>query len=129
ADAIFIFANGVHPDMRDIVHNHGGKILGANNCVEVLCPESYDRLGKNRTMVIMPGWIRYFSRQMAAAGWDEVDIRQRLGRFDRFLLLDTGVNPLSEEEILEFYDRTQVPVEIREIGLDHFRAKLMEVLQ
>ena len=129
ADAIFIFANGVHPDMRDIVYNYGGKIIGAKNCVEVLCNESYDELGKDRTMVITPGWIRHFSRQMAAAGWDEVDIRQRFGRFNRFLLLDTGVNPLSEEEILEFYDRTQVPVELRQISLDHFRTKLTEVLQ
>jgi hypothetical protein len=30
---------------------------------------------------------------MTAAGWDEVQIRQNFGRFDRFLLLDTGINP------------------------------------
>ena len=128
-DAIFIFANGVHPDMRDIVNSQGGKILGTNNCVEVLCPESYDELGKDRTMVIMPGWIRYFTRQMEAAGWDEVDIRQNFGHYDRFLLMDTGINPLSEEEILEFYDLIQVPIEIQQISLDHFREKLIEVLQ
>ncbi len=129
ADAIFLFANGVHPDMRDIVSSQGGKILGINNSVEVMCPESYDELGKDRTMVVMPGWVRHFSRQMEAAGWDEVDIRQRFGRFNRFLLLDTGVNPLSAEEILEFFDRTQVPVEIKSISLDHFKAKLTDVLQ
>jgi len=129
ADAIFLFANGVHPDMCDIVISHGGKILGAKNCVEVLCSESYGELGKDRTMVIMPGWIRYFSHQMAAAGWDEVDIRQKFGRFNRFLLLDTGINPLSKEEILEFYDLTQVPVEIQQISLDHFLTKLIEVLR
>jgi len=46
-----------------------------------------------------------------------------------FLLIDTGINSLSEEEILAFYDLTQVPVEIQQIDLDHFRAKVIEVLR
>ena len=66
---------------------------------------------------------------MAAAGWDEVDVRQNFGRYDRFLLMETGVNPLSEDEKLAFYDLTQVPIEIRPISLDHFRAKLIEMLR
>jgi hypothetical protein len=32
------------------------------------------------------------------------------------------------EEILEFDDLTQVPIEIQPIDLDHFRAKLIESL-
>jgi hypothetical protein len=115
--------------MCHIINSHGGKILGAKNCVEALCKESMNDLTKNRTMVITPGWVRFFPNMMATAGWDEVDIRQNFGVYDRFLLMDTGINPLSEEEILEFYDRTQVPVEIQQIDLEHFRAKLMEVLR
>ena len=88
-----------------------------------------DALQQNRTMVITPGWIRFFPNLMAEAGWDEVDVRQNFGRYDRFLLMDTGINPLSEEEILAFYDLTQVPIEIQQISLDHFRAKLIEVLR
>lgn len=126
-NARVLFGNGCHPDMCQIINNHSGKILGAKNCLEAFCDESIDELEQNRTMIITPGWVRFFPNMMAA-GWDEVDIRQNFGRYDRFLLMDTGINPLSEEEILEFYDLTQVPVEIQQIGLDHFRAKLSEVL-
>lgn len=129
ADARFLFGSGCHPDMCHITNSHGGKILGAKNCIEALCQESYNELGQDRTMVITPGWVRFFPDMMAAAGWDEVDIRQNFGRYDRFLLMDTGIKPLSEEEIPEFYDLTQVPVEIQQISLDHFRAKLIEVLR
>ena len=129
ADARFLFGNGCHPDMCHIINSHCGKILGTKNCVEAFCHESDDELEQNRTMVITPGWIRFFPSMMAAAGWDEVDIRQNFGLYDRFLLMDTGINPLSEEEILEFYDLTQVPVEIQQISLDHFRAKLIELLR
>lgn len=128
-DARVIFGNGCHLDMCHIVNSHCGKILEAKNCVEAFCHESIDALQQNRTMVITPGWIRFFPNLMAEAGWDEVDVRQNFGRYDRFLLMDTGINPLSEEEILAFYDLTQVPIEIQQISLDHFRAKLIEVLR
>ncbi len=128
-DARVLFGNGCHPDICQIINNHCGKIIGAKNCLEAFCDKSIDALEQNRTMVITPGWVRFFPNMMAAAGWDEVDIRQNFGRYDRFLLMDTDINPLSEEEILDFYDLTQVPVEIQQIGLDHFRAKLSEVLR
>lgn len=129
ADARFLFGNGCHPDMCHIIKSHDGKILGAKNCVHAFCGENLDELEKNRTVVITPGWIRFFPNLMAAAGWDEVDVRQNWGHYDRILLMDTGINPLSEEEILEFYDLTQVPIEIQQISLVHFREKVIEVLR
>ena len=129
ADARVLFGNGCHPDICKITNETGGKILGAKNCVEAFCHENIDELEQNRTMVITPGWIRFFPNLMAALGWDEVDVRQNFGRYDRFLLLETGINPLSEEEMLEFYDLTQVPIDIQQISLDPFRAKVLEVLR
>ena len=128
ADARVLFGHGCHPDMCQIVDHIGGKILGAKNCVHAFCGDRLDELEQNRTMVMTPGWIRFFPSLMAAAGWDEVDVRQNLGRYDRILVMDPGINPLSEEEILEFYDLTQVPIEIQPIDLDHFRVKLIESL-
>jgi len=128
ADARVLFGHGCHPDMCHIIKNQGGKILEAKNCIEAFCHENIEQLEQNRTMVITPGWIRFFPSIMKGAGWDEVDVRQNFGRYDRFLLLETGVNPISEEEILEFYDLTQVPIEIQQISLDHFKAELLKVL-
>ncbi len=124
-----LFGNGCHPDMCHIVNNQGGKILAAKNCVQAFCHENIEELEQNRTMVITPGWIRYFPNLVAALGWDEVDVRQNFGRYDRIVLLDTGINPLSEEEILGFYDLTQVPIEVQQISLNYFRAKLLELLE
>jgi hypothetical protein len=44
------------------------------------------------------------------------------------LSMDTGINPLSEEEILEFFDPIQVPIEIQPIRLDYFRSNRIELL-
>lgn len=129
ADPRFLFGNACHPDMCHIINNHDGNILGAKNCIEAFCHENIAELEKNRTIVITPGWVRFFPKIMAMAGWDEVDVRQNWGHYDRILLMDTGINPLSEEEILAFYDLTQVPIEIQPISLDPFRKKLAEVLR
>ena len=81
-----LFGNGCHPDMCHVINNYGGKIIGAKNCVEAYCNESIDESEQNRTMLITPGWIRFSPNMMTAAGWDEVDIRQNFGRYDRFFV-------------------------------------------
>ncbi len=52
----------------------------------------------------------------------------RYGRYNRILVLDPGINPLSDEEILEFFDLTQVPAEIEPLELDHFQRLLTEMI-
>lgn len=129
AQVKFLYGRGCHPDICPIADKHGGKILTAQNCVEAFCPKETDDAEQGRTMVITPGWIRASANMMAEAGYDEVDIRQNFGFYDRFVLKDTGVNPLTEEEILEFYDLIQVPIEIEQISLDYFRDQLSELLE
>ena len=127
-DTGVLFGKGCHPDVCHMINSQGGTILGVRNCLEAFCHEDIDELQQNRTMVVTPGWVRFFSSMMASAGWDEVDIRQNFGHYDRILLMDTGINPVSDEEILEFFDLIQVPIETQQINLDHFQAKLNEVL-
>jgi len=129
ADTRVFLGNGCHPDMCSMVDENGGKVLGSKNCIHAFCGEKLKELEQGRTTVITPGWIRYFSDMMEAAGWDEVDIRQNLGRYDRILLMDTGVNPVSDEDLLEYFEKTQIPVEVEQVNLDHFREKVIELLR
>jgi len=52
---------------------------------------------------------------------NSVDARQNFGIYDRVIILDTGLLPLDEEKVLEFYDYVQVPVEIMPVELDNFK--------
>ncbi len=47
---------------------------------------------------------------------------------NRILVLEPGINPLRDEEILEFFDLTQVPIEIEPLELDHFKSLLTEMI-
>jgi hypothetical protein len=128
ADIRIFFGSGCHPEIQRLARRFGATIAPVKNCIQAFCGEQTKELETNRTMIMTPGWIRAWPSIMDAQGWDEVDARINMGIYDRILLLDAGINPLSDEEILEFFDLVQVPVDIQPLDLDCFRRTLREVL-
>jgi hypothetical protein len=120
---------GCHPDMLKLAQEHGAGISPVKNCIEAFLGPEYQEREKDGTMIMTPGWIRAWPGIMAALGWDAVDVRINLGRYNRILLLEPGINPLTDEEILAFFDLTQVPIELELLELQHFRRVLAELLQ
>ena len=51
-----------------------------------------------------------------------------LGRYARILVIDPGLNSLSDEEVLDFFDLVQVPVEIVPLDLGLFRDTVASLL-
>ncbi|HUT43743.1 MAG TPA: DUF1638 domain-containing protein [Desulfobacterales bacterium] len=128
-DICFLFGNGCHPDIWEITESCGAQLPSVKNCIQaIIGPEKTKQLEANRTMVITPGWITAWPGIMAEFGWDEVDVRINLGRYDRILLLDPGIVPINDEEILAFYDLVQVPVEIEQVDLTYFRHLIEQIL-
>ena len=113
----FLFGNGCHPDICKVVTDCGAQIPAVNNCIQaIIGPEETKKLEADRTMVVTPAWISAWPDIMDGLGWDAVDVRINLGRYDRILLLDSGVVPITDEDILAFYDLVQVPIEIEPIS-------------
>jgi hypothetical protein len=119
---------GCHPDMMRLARAHGAKISPVKNCLEAFVGPKLGELEKNGTMIMTPGWIRAWPGIMAALGWDAVDVRMNLGRYNRILLLEPGINPLTDEEILDFFDLTQISIDIEVLELQHFRDTLAALL-
>ncbi len=117
----FLFGNGCHPDMCTIAQHHGVELPTEKNCIHAfLGSKQAMGLEQNRTMIITPGWLDAWQGIVQGLGWDEVDVRINMGRYDRILLLDPGVAPVDDMALIEFYDQIQVPIEIMEISLDYF---------
>lgn len=129
ADIRLLFGSGCHPEIYRIAQQFGAALPPVKNCIEAFCGEKTKELEANRSMIMTPGWIRAWPSIMNAMGWNEVDVRINLGRYDRILLLDSGINPLTDDEILTFFDLTQVPIEIEPLWLDHFKCILDELLR
>ncbi|HID02160.1 MAG TPA: DUF1638 domain-containing protein, partial [Desulfobacterales bacterium] len=117
-------------DITEIVQECGGKIPQTRNCIDMLVgTELADKLQKNRTSLMTPGWIKMINQSIQDGNWSVTDARLSLGWYNKILILDTGVEPLSDEQIMEFYDLTQVEIEILPVELEHFKSLLQDLLQ
>ncbi len=126
----FLFGNGCHPDIDKVAQDCGSCIPPVNNCIQaIIGPQRTKALEADRSMVITPGWITAWPDIMKGLGWDEVDVRINLGRYDRIVLIDAGMVAVSDEAILTFYDLVQVPVEIEPADLSYFRNLVEQILE
>ncbi len=127
-DIRILFGTGCHPEIHSLAFRYGAKTAGVKNCVEALCGDRQPGLEADRTMIMTPGWIRAWPQIMEAQGWDEFDVRMNMGRYDRILLLDAGINPLRDGELMEFFDLVQVPIEVESLDLGHFSEILIKAV-
>ncbi|MDR3555784.1 MAG: DUF1638 domain-containing protein [Syntrophobacteraceae bacterium] len=128
-DIRVLLGTGCHPDLCSLTDSYGARLLPAKNCIEAFCGKLSKELEANRTMIMTPGWIRAWPGIMKEMGWNEIDVRINLGRYDKILLLEPGIDPLTEDEILCFFDLVQVPLDIQPLDLSHFKEILNEVLR
>jgi len=106
-------------------------VASTNNCLEAFIGDNKLKdFDNNHTMVMTPSWVRVWPEAMKKfLGWSEVDFRINLGRYERILVLDARLAPLSDQEILEFFDLVQVPVEVEPLNLDHFHDIVIKLLE
>lgn len=123
-----IFGTGCHPEMEDVVARNGCRCIQSRNCIEMLLGDKMAEMDKEaRTFYLTPGWLANW-RQIFVEGlkWDKVDARQNFGFYERIVLLDTGLAPIEDEKILEFFDFAEVPIDIVAIDTDNL-CKLLTV--
>lgn len=126
---VVLFGGKCLPEIDALLKRYGAVRLSSGNCIEAFVGREKQALEKDHTMIMTPGWVRAWPEIMRALGWEEADVRISLGRYDRILLLEPGIRPLQDEEILSFFDLVQVPVEIEPLDLDPFRVSLHHLLE
>ncbi len=124
-----LFGKGCHPQIDLIRKEYHAEMPWVKNCIEAFLGKKLTEAEKNSTMIMTPGWVRTWPDIMKALGWDEVDVRINLGRYHRILIMDSGIDPLTDEEILCFFDLVQVPIEIEHLDLCNFRVVVTELIK
>jgi hypothetical protein len=126
---ILLYGSMCHTEWKRICAASGAK-SGAiypkpANCVEMLLsPEKKKEIdAAGNAYYLTTGGLKLWKEiYRQSHGWDDVDARQNFGFFEKIVVLDTGVFEISEEELFEFFEYTQVPVEVLKISLDHFKS-------
>ena len=128
-DVRILFGQGCHPEIDSLARKCGGGPSPVKNCIGAFLGEKARKLEENRTMITTPAWIRTWPHSVRTfLGWNEVDVRINPGRYDRILVIDPGLNSPTDEEILDFFDLAQVPVEVVPLDLGFFRETVARLL-
>lgn len=123
---VLLYGEACHPDMGRLGAGAPTRCLAGKDCVAAFLGEEERReLEGRRAFVMSPGWLRNWREIFReGCGWDDVGARQNFGFYDVVILLDFGLEPIDDLEVLEFFEYTQTPVEIRPASLDRFARTL-----
>lgn len=128
---IFLYGTACLPEMKPFAQKLGARVLPVRNCLAALVgDEKLKELEQNRTLVASPGWVRkmWLGRAGTAGGWTADDYRMQFGRYDLILVLDPGLTPLTDEEIINCFDLVQVPIEVQPCDLGYFRRLFLGLI-
>ena len=84
----------------------------------------------NGGYLITPGWLSGWEKHVKDMGFDEETAPEFFNDFARRLvLLDTGVDERTLQQVKEFSEFVKLPYEIVPVGLDFLRQMLAEIVQ
>jgi|GEM_PF-2032030 len=104
--------------------------INESNCFYLLLnKELVDHYISDGAYLITPSWLTNWRRQIETWGFDQKTAGEFFAESCKYiLLLDTGINPESENLLAEFGRFVKKEVKTIPIGLDYLRLKLLHIL-
>lgn len=121
-----ILFGACHPAIDDLVARNGAVRLPGKDCIAAFLTEKERKeLESRKAFLMTPGWLRHWREIFQnALGWDPVDGRANFSFYEVILILDFGLEPLDEMEILGLFEFTGTPIEVIPADLEHFKSQL-----
>jgi hypothetical protein len=110
-----------HTELESIAKNYDAVLPAGKNCIEIILSP------RKKAEIDMSGNVFYLT-----AGW----VRQWRDIFqdgagitacDKIVMLDDGCVEISDEELLDFFDYIQIPIEIMKVSLNYFKENLINL--
>ena len=128
-----LYGSMCHGNMEKLGETcHGSVYPAPPNCAAIfLGPERKKELDEQGNFYYLTsGGLRLWRRiYREERGWDEADARMNFGYFEKIIVLDTGIFEITDEMLFEFFDFTQIPVEVEKLSLSHFKGMVLDVCQ
>jgi hypothetical protein len=118
---LLLYGSMCHTKLVSIAKDYNAILPVEKNCIEmILSPDKKGEMdGYGNVFYITAGWLRH---------WREIfQDRTAIAPCDKIVMLDYGGNLISDEELLEFFDYMQIPIETIEISLDYFTNKIINL--
>lgn len=116
--------------INDFAHKINANLIDEKNCIEaILGLEKTEKLQGNRTTIHTRGWMEMITQSIKSDPINRDSIRIMLGHYEKLILLDYGIQPYTDEEIISYYDLLEVPIEIESVNLNHFEEVLNKLFK
>lgn len=123
-----LYGGNCCPSLAGVLKEFGAARPCADNCLDLLTGSLKAKAEAEGAIVFTPGWIRVWPFIMEALGWNAVDVRLNLGRYLAAVVFDAGVESLTDEEVLWFFELTGLYVDVRPFELGYFKKTVQELL-
>lgn len=127
---LLLYGSMCHPDLSEIVKGYDLIRPKAPNCIEmILDPARKKELDESGNIFyVTAGWFKNWREIFQQEqGWDHTDARINFGFYDKIVVLDSGCCDIDEEELFNFFEYTQVPIEVESIDLNYFKKNIIEL--
>lgn len=117
-----------HPRIEKILEGRHAALLDCQNCVDALITRKgmEDKARQGLFFYLSPGWLDAWRDIFSRLGWTPAEARLQMGSFRGVVYIDTLQDaPEREQELLEFFDYTNLPFEVMPVSLDHFKSLII----
>ena len=115
---VLLYGNMCHTKLISIAKDYNAVIPAERNCIEmILSPEKKKEIDQyGNVFYVTTGWVQH---------WREIfQDRTAIAACDKIVVLDTVDELISDEELLDFFDYIQIPIEMMKTPLHYFEDTL-----
>jgi len=118
-----------HPMIEEILKPYHAALAACQNCVDAfITRKGLENKAKDGLFFYLsPGWLDAWKDIFRRLNWGQEEARMQMGSFRGSVYLDTLKDAAArEEELLEFFDFTNLPFEIMPVDLGHFKSLIIK---
>ncbi len=121
-----------HPRIDELLKPYHAALVDCQNCVDAFITRKAmeDKAREGLFFYLSPGWLDAWREIFRQLGWDPETARLHMGSFKGSVYIDTLKDARErEEELLEFFDFTNLPFTIMPVELDHFKSLIVRAME
>ena len=121
-----------HPKIDEILKPYHAALMDCQNCVDAfISRQAVEKKAREGLFFYLsPGWLDAWKDIFNRLGWDPEIARLHMGSFKGSVYIDTMKDAQErEEELLEFFDFTNLPFTIMPMELDHFKSLIIKAIK
>jgi len=128
-EGIIVVYGQCHPKIDQILEPYGAALVDCQSCVDAFITRKgvETKAKEGLYFYLSPGWLEAWHDIFDRLNWGPVEARLQMGSFRGAVFVDTLQDAaVREEELMEFFDFTNLPFEVMPVDLNHFKSLIIK---